>query len=171
MIERNFIFCNRNAYDIERTINHIHDIFHDHDEEFFPHYRLEAIVSVLMDFKFLVSFDMDTMLPNPYNGCETCIDIWLSQFGVVDHPITYADEWTVATWTTNGSLSEMEGEECITAEEEDELVTAVAILSEMNAETQNLDVLGIFGHDQDEIMDQFDSFLDGNVEEDTEKDL
>lgn len=167
-IERNFIFANGNAYDIERTIQEVQLIFDTVEDGVFPTYRLETIIATLMDFKFLICVDLDDYIPDPFTGIELPMDIWLVHHGVVDHRIDYYLA-EVGSWSADDtSLSELDGEECITAEEEDMLTTGVAILAELNAETQAVDGLYILGHTEGNIFDQFDSFCDDMSDDDSE---
>ena len=160
MMERNFIFANMQAYDIARTIAYIEGLYHSSNEQFFPSSRLDEIISVLMDFKFIKKIDLEEMLPDPNNGVLMCMDMWLQEHGYVDHPVLFQDFDSIATYSVTDDEMTLEGEEYIESEDEEELCIATRILGDLNAETQDLDDLFIYGHDQDDPEARLDSFLE-----------
>lgn len=88
-IERNFIFTNGYAYDINATMGFVQELFDRDESELIPPYRLEAIMSVLSDFKFVVSVSMDDLIPDVWTGVEVHMDSWLLSYGIVDHIVEY----------------------------------------------------------------------------------
>ena len=159
-IERNLFFANGNAYDIQATMAWIRRMYEQSDEEIFPAHRFEAIMTVLIDLKYLRIVDMDYMIDDPHDGCLMTLDIFFRQYGMVDHRLQYWDE-SVHTFELTDEETDEIDDECIEQDADDhEMMIGVQILANLNAETQDLDELWFYGHDGDDLEDSFDSFLE-----------
>lgn len=162
-LERKFIFCNETAYDIALTMAKMEELYSNTAEEAFPYHVLESILATLSDCRFLVCLSTDELMPCPGVGGLLPLDMWLRRYGVVDHQVEYYlnDDIETLSLTESEALATVdEDEECIEDDEEEELCFGVHLIGNLMAETQDLDELYELGHDQDDIMDQFDSFLD-----------
>ena len=146
-ITRELIFTNRRAYCITDTVNFMHDMRDRHDEEEFPPYVYDAIISTLEDQYYLVEVDQDEFIPDPLTGVLTLLDLWLLRWGVQDRTMAYfnGDDATIDTFDV--TLSDDTFEEAITAEEEDEMLVGAHILLDM--ETIDDDMRDILGDDEE----------------------
>ena len=163
-IERNLFFANGNAYDIQATMGFITELYDRHDEETFPEWRYESIISVLTDFKYLNLVDSDTLISDVWHDLFTTCDLWFADYGIVDHRVEYYVE-ALGNDTLNAAhyvmglfqepLGDIEMEEHIEQEPEDddideELHDAIHILAEINAWTQDLEDYSDLFEDSDD---------------------
>ena len=166
-IERNLLFANGNAYDINATMDFVSTLFERSDGDTFPRFRFESIIGVLNDFKFLNLVDRDTLIADVWDDIYITVDYFLRDYGVVDHRVEYYIEnmgdnvlnaGYYVTELMRAPLGDFEVEE--TMQDDDELPHAMVFLSETMGATQDLDELYEYGHDQDDPIDQFESFLE-----------
>lgn len=125
-IFRELIFANGTAYSITETIATMADRVQIAQ---CPVWVYESIVVVLMECRFGSNYDTDDLIEDPSGGFMT-LSCFLDEYGFeiglsMEHPHEIDDDIdddTVATYSLSDSdLSEFEGEEEITAEEEDML--------------------------------------------------
>lgn len=135
-VTRELLFANGTVYSITDTLRYIAELFWRNEE--IQDYIYEAIISQLQDLKYNLFVDYDDFIANPWTGVLTQLDLWLLEFGIVDRVFQDEDfDGTIATFEIDAdgnTISDLSGEEQITDEDEEELVTGAYILARMNEE-------------------------------------
>ena len=158
-IARELLFANGKAYKITATMTNCIEL-HRESPVLFPRHDLSSVVSVLMDMKYLIEVDYDVMLPAPYTGTLTCLDIWLNTWGVEDTTMQDLDESTIGTYSVTDNDFTLSDDECIEDDEEDDMVYGLRILQDNMSETQEIDELAQYGHTSGDPDVDMDSFCD-----------
>jgi hypothetical protein len=174
-IERNLFFYNGNAYDITATMNFVTCLYKKSCEELFPEEKYDAIMSVLIDYKYLNIVDNETLIEDIHDPVYITVGQFFMRYGIVDHRVEYYieqfgnDYLNTAHWVNN-LINQPLGdfpvpEECIEDDEDDGRDEAMYMLAESMGRTQDLDELYAYGHVDGMTEAGLDSFLsDPDVE-------
>ena len=149
VLYRNIIPFLGNEYNIEATMGAIVDLYGRDDRGFeFPYERYAEILECLTHARF-INADVN-WIPDVMNGVLTPTDMWFQAYGEVygvegQYPHAYDMEFevdsvhTLDTWSvTDSEMSDHEGEEQISDEEEDEIVECVGVLIDLSNEVIDL---------------------------------
>ena len=124
-LQRSNFFANGVAYDIPSTIQYLVEIFHTYEADSMEYELYEEIFSRISDAQFVTELDYNTLIPDCFSGTYIHFDTWLLRYGVEDHIMMdldlIDDNTTIGTFDLSDDI-ELEGEECITAEEEDDII-------------------------------------------------
>ena len=131
-IMRDIIVAGSKCYNLTETIGYIHELKDRCEEGEFPQWTYENILAVLIDLKYLVEYDLDDFIPNPYTGVLFPLDLWLREFGIEDQTILYfSGDTSVGTFSITDENFTLDEEECISPEEEEELVLRARALADL----------------------------------------
>ena len=151
-LQRNILSYNGICYNISDTIDlmsQIHGSKRDHEGNIHPwkmdseHYN--AIVSVLIELKYMSMVDYDLMIPHPGFGefLFNHLGQWLTVFGVADttvedYMVQILDDniGSVGSFPTDDESFTLSDEECIEDDEEMELVIGSHLLMELIREDE-----------------------------------
>lgn len=145
-VEREYYFANNEAYNLHLTQATIQKRI-DNGAEVTTH-TLACIHLTFSDLRFNKN-NPPVYMPDLYDSTLVPIDIWFAKYGVteslwheleeIDNHMDIMEDLTVGTWTCDDDSNfTLEGEECISDDDEQILIRCVSALSEINAETQNL---------------------------------
>ena len=132
-LQRSNFFTNGVAYDIPSTIQYLVELIHSVDNDTIEYEVYEEIFQFISDAQFAIELDYNSLIPDCFSGTYIHFDTWLLRYGVEDYLIEdlglMDDNTTIGTFDMSDEAFEMEGEEAITAEEEDDII----IFHNMNA--------------------------------------
>jgi len=161
VLYRNIIPFLGNEYNIEATMGKIVDVYGREDNQFdFPYTRYAEILECLTHVRFINS--EVTWIPDVMNGALTPTDMWFQAYGEVygmeghcihayDIEIDTESIATLDTWSvTDTDMSDYEGEEQISEDEENDIVEVVGVLVDLSNEIIDLT------NEPDEIIDLTD---------------
>ena len=126
---RDIIIANSKCYSLTETIGYTHELKDRCEEGEFPQWTYENILAVLIDLKYLVEYDLDDFIPNPYTGVLFPLDLWLREFGIEDRTVLYfSGDTSVGTFTIDDDDSSWGS---ISSEDERELILRARALADM----------------------------------------
>jgi hypothetical protein len=145
-IERTMIFCNAKAYRLDYTILALHAHTQGcYDSQDWTRLAwLESAKSKCNDLKWDTYVDLEDFVCHVLTGVETPLSMWFEDFGVeaaYSHQEVFIDESgdelmisSVGSWVVTEDGFALDNEECITDQEEVELVIGTHILMELSHE-------------------------------------
>jgi hypothetical protein len=146
-VERTMIFCNAKAYRLDYTILALHAQTQScYDlQDWTKLAWLESAKSKCSDLRWDQYIDLEDFVCHVKTGVETPLSMWFEEFGVeasYTHEQVFIDESgdellisSVGSWVCSDDEGfTLDGEECISNEEEVELVIGVHILMELSNE-------------------------------------
>ena len=136
-IERNTIFANGTAYDINATEQYILQLWQDYPDHINNH-AVAMSLAALSDFRFMVEVDPDEMMYDLYTDLIMHMDFWFIAFGVESEIISIRDDLddddTLPTISISDDPAWDDDEEYIDSEEEGEMIIGAHVLAELYAE-------------------------------------
>ena len=139
---RTFIFTTDSVWDISRTIGAI-DMMFDHGDINEGLYN--EVSRKLQYYRIQPEIDLDDLVPDPLTGVYKHLTAWLDDFGVMDDTFdSDLDDITIETYPCTDSDFTMEGEECISDEDEQTFVIFSSFIRAMSRE--NDEELGLYEH-------------------------
>ncbi|UNI72613.1 MAG: hypothetical protein QKV60_gp1 [Avonheates virus SG_28] len=130
MICRELVFCNGRAYSITDTILKMHH-FHELTPIIFPLAMYEECIAKLMEMKYVSYLDLEDFITDPMTHNYVQLEQFFWEWGVEEVLALDDHDYTVGTFELTTIDSTLDGEECISDEDEDVLVETVGALLQM----------------------------------------
>ena len=136
-IERTILFHGGEAYDINKTIEKL-QICRDNAIEMEAYVAvgvLDNCIITMMNCKFHTYIDYEMFIPDIDSGLYIGLAEWLKRFGMPDNFLeVYYEDSSVCTYETEELTVIDDKEECISDEDEEEMVIGAQLLLEMHNE-------------------------------------
>ena len=129
---RQLIFSENSIWNISHTIGMMDAMF-DNDEVNSGMYN--EISRILQTTKFSAQIDLETMIPDPATGVYKFLLAWLEDWGVHDNSFdSDIDDCTIETYPCTDDDFCMEGEECISDDDEQGFVIFSSFIRQLRRE-------------------------------------
>ncbi len=163
MLQRQYIFANRRAYNIAGTMAYIANLHQEDD--LISEDTYENVMAQLSAFKFIYA-DSQDYIQDLYNGMLMPTGLWLHAYGIEEVSQFPIPEEDASVGTFDITLSDIDSdEECIDSDDEEDMCIGTVVIAELVLEDAIERGLQPEGINHDDFVLDMEGFDDDSISE------